>query len=161
MNNIKKVCLELFEARNYTIIEQDDNTILGSEENGSRIYLCILPELKLNINTIKYYYRFLLEEHIPHAILIYNSVITSSVKKILSNINIDIELFSQSELTFNITKHILVPEHKLIDKQDGVDYTKYPIIKKTDPVCKFFRFRPGQLIQIIRRNKSLYYRIVK
>lgn len=156
------ICKDMFNIREYTLVNEEPFSLIGRKPNGKLIHLHILQTDKLNVNIIKYYYALFHTDGINHGIIVYQNVVTSSVKKILSNINdIHIELFQLRELTFNITKHRLVPKHISVLPIEGEDISKYPVIKKTDPVVRFHGFKPGNLIKIIRNNGSIYYRIVK
>jgi DNA-directed RNA polymerase subunit H (RpoH/RPB5) len=65
------------------------------------------------------------------------------------------------ELQFNILTHDLVPLHTKIPKQPGEDYSKYPVMKTTDPVARFLGFQGGDVVRIERRDHSIAYRYVK
>ena len=63
--------------------------------------------------------------------------------------NIFIQLFDINKLSFNVTKHELVPKHTIIsDEQKNnimkkyqlSDELKFPAIKKNDPVAKYARY---------------------
>ena len=67
---------------------------------------------KLNIDSIKTHLKNVNELGYKHVIIIYNNLITASAKKVINHLaNIKIEIFSKSELEFNITKHRLSKPH--------------------------------------------------
>ncbi len=157
------VCKELFSARGYQIVEEGMNETnawyikgIGSDV----MYLYVLMQNKLNVEMIKYYYNLFVSKGIKHAILVYQTSVTPSVKKILLNFDIHIELFCMDELRYNILKHELVPRHTKVDAWK-TNAKKYPILKRTDPVSKFLGFKGGDVIRIDRRDKSIYFRFVK
>ena len=157
------VCKELYEARQYVLVEQCRDTwhLKGRPPTGgSLVHLFIITHSKLNVDLIKYYYTMFCDKGIKHAILVYQNSVTSSVKKILQSIEIHIELFCISELKYNILKHTLVPKHTKIATAKNNDQ-KYPIMKRTDPVARFIGFRHGDVIQIDRRDGSVYFRFVR
>ena len=159
---ILDVCKEMFEAREYDIYEESDHVLKATKPNGVRVYLFVLPQEKFNIDIVKYYYRLFLYENIKHAILVYKNQITPSVKKIISGIHsIRIELFCETSFYDNITRHQLVPKHIRISTDGHRDLQKYPSIRKSDPVCRFYGFNTGELIKITRRDGSIYFRVVK
>lgn len=84
-----------------------------------------------------------------------------------------VQVFLLQELAFNLTKHRLVPKHRLMNPVE-VDklrnqYTltslkQLPIILESDPVSKYFNFKPGNVCEITRMNVltgiSKAYRLV-
>ena len=87
--------------------------------------------------------------------------------------DIEIELFFEDELQYNITKHILVPEHIRLSNNKAKKFkekygTKFPILLINDPISRFFNYKSGDIIKIIRcqkikedSNYYITYRIVK
>jgi DNA-directed RNA polymerase subunit H (RpoH/RPB5) len=73
---------------------------------------------------------------------------------------------------FDITKHMLVPQHEIISEKEKEDlFKKYnitpdqlPKILDTDPVSISIGAKPGQLIKIIRKShtakQAVAYRLV-
>jgi DNA-directed RNA polymerase I, II, and III subunit RPABC1 len=95
--------------------------------------------------------------------------------------NLSFQIFLDKELYFNITKHMLVPQHIILDKKQQHDLyvelrSKNPASAKlylpkifdSDPISKYYDALPGQVFKIIRKSlfddviakESIYYRIV-
>ena len=75
-------------------------------------------------------------------------------------------LFNENELQYNITLHKYVRPHIKIegDEFDTINskYGKHlPIILASDPVSRYYNFKKGDIIKIIRRNDIIAYRVVK
>ena len=94
------------------------------------------------------------------------------LKYIWSKENIFITVFSIKHLQFNVLKHVMVPQHRVLSqfetdnvkKQYNIDSDdKFPEISRFDPVAKAIGIKPGQVCEIIRPSKSsinsYYYRI--
>lgn len=68
----------------------------------------------------------------------------------------NIEFLTYKQIVFNITKHILVPKHTFIDKEQAnvimdsfvAKANNFPDMLSTDPVAIFCNFQVGDLIQI-------------
>jgi DNA-directed RNA polymerase I, II, and III subunit RPABC1 len=84
-------------------------------------------------------------------------------ENILKTSGIFVQMFSIDKLTFNVTKHELVPKHELITEEEKDTLMKrynlesedqLPIIKKTDPVAKYLGLKAGQVCRIIRRSET-------
>lgn len=164
MQRVVQTCLELFEARNYTLTEKHPLRLSGTRPDGTCVILYLILQDKLNIDTFKHYYALIRQANCQHAILVYQNTLTSSVKNIIKSMStITLELFTMDELTFNITRHVLVPKHELDDpeRHPSRDLNNYPKIRRSDPVCRFYGFATGDIIRITRKNGGIYYRVVK
>jgi DNA-directed RNA polymerase subunit H (RpoH/RPB5) len=112
---------------------------------------------------IKYYVVSLEERDIRHGIIIYKDVVTSSCRKVIESMTMSFtfETFSFAEMQFTLTDHILYIPHTKVKKDDVPESTKgFPVLLKTDPVCRYFRFERGDVIQVHRKNGTCMYRIV-
>ena len=85
---------------------------------------------------------------------------------------IKVEVFRKTELSFNVTRHSLVPCHTPLTPAEkkqlllslGCKATSLPKIKDSDPVIKYLGLPIGTVVAISRRFGSLeveqYYRMV-
>jgi DNA-directed RNA polymerase subunit H (RpoH/RPB5) len=82
---------------------------------------------------------------------------------IYKNSNVFVQTFSIDKLTFNVTKHELVPKHEIISEEEKQELLKrynietedqLPIIKKSDPVAKYLGIKVGQVCRITRRSET-------
>jgi DNA-directed RNA polymerase subunit H (RpoH/RPB5) len=80
--------------------------------------------------------------------------------------------YNIDRLQFNVLKHVLVPQHKVINKDQVrevmiryniTDFNQIPDISRFDPVARAIGLRPGDVCHIIRPSKTSiktnYYRI--
>lgn len=75
--------------------------------------------------------------------------------------------------SFNITKHVLVPNHRILSKKEVEDLLKIydislhqlPLIKEKDPVINAISAKAGDVIEIIRdgptRNYPFYRMVIE
>ena len=74
----------------------------------------------------------------------------------------------------DITKHIFVPKHELIDQEEKEElfnkynltsYTQLPLITKDDPVCKYHGGKRNDIFKIINNSETsgiyISYRLVQ
>lgn len=166
---ILNIIIEMFSQRKYTNIDINENYIRANKPCGNKIYAFNKVIEKLNVSEIQNCMSILQREQCDHGLIIYQGTPTSVVKVIISNmeeLKIDIELFNASDLKFNITKHILVPKHEALSKEETIEFkikygTSIPVLLKTDPICKFYNFSKGEIIRVIRRDGFISFRIVK
>ena len=95
----------------------------------------------------------------------------NELKHIWESEGIFIVIESIKRLQFNILKHVIVPEHRVMSDNEVKDMMlKYnisnknqlPDISRFDPVARVIGLRPGQVCHIIRPSKTAieanYYR---
>ena len=169
MNSVSKaydVCMEMFIQRGFDIVEQDEERILAVKDDGAQI-CAFIPKImsKFNVECIQQYISMLKKMDIYHCVIVYKDSATPIAKKVVEDsCEILIELFNEEEMQYNITKHKLVPLHKLKYRKNSKEcaaFSKYPIILKTDPVSRFYGFQKGDIIEITRSNGYITHRIVK
>lgn len=182
--NVENTCIEMFEQRGFLISSNNEEHIIAQKKEGKKegkkdgkkdgkknikSKICAFKTIndKVNVESIKKYMNDLNDLGIKHCIIIYKEGITSSAKQIIAtSIDTKIEVFLESDLHFNKTKHRLVPEHIALSKTDSINFkkkygTKLPAILKTDPISRFYNFQRGFIIKIIRKNGFVSYRVVK
>jgi len=164
---ITNTCKEMITQRGYVIESETDDYIICVSHEGEKIYIILISTPKFNIEKLTEYIILMNQVNISHSIIIYGDTITPMTKKtIQTTTELEIELFSESELLFNITKHILVPiheklsayENKIFKKRFGV---KFPVILTTDPISRFFNFKKNDIIRVTRKNNYVSYLIVR
>jgi DNA-directed RNA polymerase subunit H (RpoH/RPB5) len=89
-------------------------------------------------------------------IIVTKSIMASNTRKII-NMFSNIEIFLESELSFNIMRHVLQPKMRKIpmNKRDV-----YPIMLETDAVAKFMKWTKGDFIEVTRKNQVSYRLVI-
>jgi len=101
-----------------------------------------------------------------------NETIINELKHIWEKDGIFIVIENIKRLQFNILKHVLVPQHIIIDDKEVEEVMKkyniknkmeFPDISRFDPVARVIGLRPGDVCRIIRPSKTAitteYYRV--
>jgi len=101
-----------------------------------------------------------------------NETLLNSVKHIWESDKIFIILQPLKRIQFNILKHVLVPPHRVLSREETnqikkryniIDDNQFPDISRFDPVAQAIGIRPGEVCEIIRTSKTAisapYYRI--
>lgn len=159
---------EMLTDRGYSVSIGDCITVPG--------VLCvyIISEPKVGVNHVKDIRAALESNNIKHAIIVYNQSITSFSKQYIDEMIQDgfrVEIFKNSELYFNITKHQFVPKHTLLSVEEKnklvrslrIIPNQLPHIKKSDAMAKYMGLMKGDVVKIDRKSEitenSIYYRI--
>ena len=172
-DKVMKTIKEMLKQRKYKIVEEDDEKIIAVSltEDSDKIYVFKQIIRTFNIKRVKQITSILESINIKHCITIYKDSATPAAKKCVNILHIDkqIELFIEKELKYNITKHVLVPEHIELSNEESkafkLEYgTKLPIILKLGPISRFYNYKIGNVIKIVRKSKNganITYRIVQ
>lgn len=153
--NIKNVLSELIKQRKYTLVSEEKDRIIAStaEKNHVCIFTNIVSEI--NISNIRLYKDLLERMNINHGIIIYKNTITPTAKTAIHTMTVitELEIFHESELQFNPTKHRLVPKMTALSSQEAKKFKlKYGIqiskMKHSDPIAKFMGWKKGDIIKI-------------
>lgn len=98
------------------------------------------------------------------AILIVDYPISSAGSKRLNTVtSVRWQVFKDSDLTYNPTTHVDVPEHELLTAEEAeakiremkTHPTHVPLIKISDPIVRYFNWPVGGLIRIHRNDYSV------
>lgn len=104
------------------------------------------------------------EKKLGHAILVVQQKLTAFARTAIQEMGpkFEIEVFHESELIVNVTKHILVPEHVPLSAEEKksllarykVKENQLPRIQHTDPVARYFGMKKGQVVKITRPSET-------
>lgn len=167
--SVRGTILEMLDQRGYTVHldESDDYIILATKPDGERMCAILMDIHKFDVSRLKEYIGLMKQLDVNHSIVVYKDKVTSKTKKTVENLdNIKIELFTDEELSFNITKNKLVPQHIPLCKEESKLFiqrygSRFPIIRITDPIARFYGFEKGDVIQIRHGNGYIDHCIVK
>ena len=167
---IRTTFMEMFQQRNYSSIEETEDMITAEEENEDKVCVFLTVKNKFNVEDFKSHMNQLAEMEIKHGIVVYNDI-TAPTKKLISDTSefkIELEEFQANSVLYNITKHRLARPHvRLTDKKEildlkrNYDLSKFPILRQNDAMAKFYGFKKGDIVKIIRKNGYVSYRVVR
>jgi DNA-directed RNA polymerases I, II, and III subunit RPABC1 len=168
---------EMIQQRGYEISKKESNkeTLVGIRGSQEKIVAFLTPVAKFSVGRVKEFMSLVSKMNsemkddieIKRCIVVYTNTITPMAKKVVENsLNVVIELFTIAEMMYNITKHVLVPQHIRLDVDDATAFKKkfgirFPTLLYTDKVSKFYGYTRGDVIKIIRTNNFVAYRIVR
>lgn len=183
--NSFKTIKEMFEARNkHDIVQKllciSDNELdeLSKAKNiftldvPTKLRIVYYLDFKMRVNDLKGV--MLSENPFENYIVVLKDKTTSSNMSNIHSLDANVQVFELRELQFNISKHVLVPKHRLIPSTDETfasilqklnirSRTQLPVILRTDPMARFLNAKSGDLIEITRYSPTsgehIFYRI--
>ena len=177
-SSVRTVLFEMMHDRGFVRLEYEDEHFLRFSDNQhNHTVICFVNEHKVSVKKIKQI-KEMLEKEITYScaclVILYKHLVTTFAKQFISSDvkNVFVQLFSEKELSFNITKHIYVPKHTLLtssQKKTVISTFKtpanhFPMMLHSDPVCRYFGCTPGSMFKIERPSETcgMYtlYRVV-
>jgi len=160
-----QILTEMLNDRGFDVSFDTQPYIAVSRESPLKRILIVLSEdeSNTNISTVKTQLNLMKMYDVDHSILAYRGSLTPSAQKAITCLqDYRIELFTIQELQYNVTKHNLVPKHTLSTNTQIKKYRdSLPIILQSDPICRYYDFKRGNIIEVERRNGLIVYRIVR
>ena len=161
------------EKQNKSNIENEDFniTFTNNYDSKKKIFIFKIHNAKVGINHVKAVIQSLNDNECTHALIIHTLVVTSFARQFIETSDYKIELFNENELIKNITKHYLVPKHKLLKEEEvkllidelQISPQNLPKMRKNDPISRYYCAQVNDVFEITRYDnsiKTLYYRIV-
>ena len=184
--------LRMFQARGYWVqksalpIDLDDFVLMMESVNGNMfdfrvrksekewLKVCFPKAAKTGVRDMRDIVQSATDDGIHHIVLVLKRKITPFANNRLSeHKDIHIEKFNTLDLCRDITQHSLVPPHRILSKTEVAitlqqlkikSTSLFNAIQLTDPICKFFDARVGQVFEIRRTSpeghRYLAYRVV-
>jgi DNA-directed RNA polymerase I, II, and III subunit RPABC1 len=129
------------------------------------VYVEFNGEQNLGIKPVKQFVHEVSTRNCYSGILITSVSPTSASKKIAQAMDPKkhtIEMFQESDLVINITKHELVPKHVLLSHAEKAQLlqryrlkdSQLPRIQRSDPVARYLGLRNGQVVKIVRMSET-------
>jgi DNA-directed RNA polymerase subunit H len=181
MNNQLDMLLEKKDEGSNLETKDEGSNLETKEDKGKKLYIRYFLGKVLRPNNLQEMIDdlFIITETLNKNDTLYivikddvNETLLTELKHIWEKDSIFIVIENIKRLQFNILKHILVPEHKIMNDDDIKKMTiKYnitnlnqlPEISRFDPVARAICLKPGDICHIIRPSKTAiktdYYRL--
>lgn len=159
----------MMEDRGYIVEKIVDNkdtkdVFMIASKAQNRLLIYYVESNKINVKNIKEIEIILNDTNCNELLLIYKCNITTFAKQyILCDMkHVAVQCFSRQELAFNVTKHVLVPKHEILNTEEKKNVLanyktplkNFPYILESDPVAKYYNMKHGQLVKITRYSAS-------
>lgn len=167
MEKAHRICIEMLQQRNYEIVDDGEDKIVALKPDGTQMIVFFADSNKFNVKNIQVYISLMNDLQIFHAIIVYKEGVTSFTKKAIEqSMEMKFELFAEKDLQYNITKHRYQPKFDPLTMEEALELKKtygnsFPIMRKDDPIAKFYNYQKGDIIRITRNSGYVSYRVVK
>lgn len=145
---------------------REELTLLCAHNNNvnDKMYVFFPDDPKIGVKVVQQYAIKMEEDQVQRAIVIVRAGLTPSAKQAMKNLGPEyvMEDFLESEMLINITEHELVPQHILLTVEEKEElFSRYKLKESqlmkmltTDPVARYYGFKRGQVIKIIRNSDT-------
>lgn len=134
-----------------------DVTIIESKDEYFRLptaLVVFIEDSKVSVQTMKSIIGIRKSDD-EVIVIVHSKPLTSDAKKMANGPLI--ETFEYDEMAFDLLD--VVPKHeKVLDRPK--DWKRFPIIRKTDAVCKYYNFQPKDIVKIVNDDNTIEYRRV-
>lgn len=162
-------CLNMLKKRNYKILNENklEMQILCEKINNEKVLLLFNTTPKFDTKSMKEIISMMNKSKLRHVIVIYKDTVTPATKNILSqSVDMYIELFAEEDLQIDITEHILQPKFECLSDVEAEEFKKkygikFGSLRVDRPISRFYDYKKGDIIRIIRKDGYISYRIVK
>ena len=147
--------------------DRDSLTILVPKEDDptDQIFVFFPEEVKVGVKALKVYAERMQTAGTSRAIVVVQQSLTPFAKAALVDLfapKFHMEQFQEQELLVNITEHVLVPQHRLLSKEEKatllarykVKDTQLPRIQHSDPVARYYGLNRGEVVRIVRPSQT-------
>ncbi|KAH7106516.1 DNA-directed RNA polymerase I [Auriculariales sp. MPI-PUGE-AT-0066] len=134
------------------------------EDPTDQIFVFYSEEKSVSIKTMRKFLDILMQKSIQRGIIVYSGNMTPSARKVITGVSQDYKLeeFAEVDLIVNITKHVLVPQHEVLDAERKRELllryrlkdTQLPRIQLADPVARYYGLKRGQVVKITRPSET-------
>lgn len=171
---VRQTLYEMLHDRGYTRVESDTHEKIVASNGTDKTLVCFVYDPKVSVKKLKSIKEIIDAGIYTCLIIVYKSMITAFAKQfIVTDVNnLNVQVFSENELSFNITKHELVPKHELLSTKDRNDLVRkyraslrnFPLMLSSDPVARYYGALPGTMFKITRKSPTageyVLYRVV-
>ena len=143
------------ELANIFLVAIPSSIVVESGEKRIRIFYFNQQQLKKHLKSYTFE-----EDTVGVHIIVNSEKLNHATAKVLQEAyklaKIKCQLFNLNEVLINISKHVLVPRHDLLTKEDEqrvlAQYmstkTQLPWILRSDPMARYIGLEPGQIVMI-------------
>lgn len=148
-------------------LEEDTESVF--ENDDTKVLVLYHPQDSVGVAFVKMCYQKLEEQNIKNLIIVKWGKLTPTAKTTIDEMNDhNIQVFDVEEISNNVTKHVLVPKHELLTKDETMTLlkkyrsvkTQLPRILKSDPVIRYYGWNKGDIVRIIRKSGEITYRCI-
>lgn len=152
MSDIRKNTLLMLSRRGY------DTTVLESTNEYFRLHkvlIVFIEDAKVAVGTIKTITTNIRKDNEELVVIVHSKPLTAEARKLAKHHSI--ETFEYDEMAFDLLE--VVPKHEKVS-DTPIDWKRFPIIRKTDAVCKYYNFKQKDIIKIENDDNTIEYRRV-
>ena len=159
MERAQKNCLLMLRERGYAVTPMETSedfkpVMTATHRRASRVAVYTVAGAKVGVRDTRRIVEDAVESGVDHIIVIHEHGITPFARGEIGKSDLRVELFPADFFGFHLTRHILVPPHRLVTPSErrlvadkyGID--RLPRLVSTDPVVRWLDLPRGAIVSI-------------
>ena len=153
------------------ILQLDNDKNYNTEIKNKKVYIKMFDYKISSINKTSPVGEFISKYEKEYKFVVVQDISTRA-EDMIDSYQTQIEIFKFNKLQSDITEHDLVPQHIILNKEEGEEVLEayrarkrdMPLIRSNEPVAKYYNVKPGEIVKILRPSPStveiVAYRLV-
>lgn len=153
------------------VVNLDNNKNYNTDIQNKKIYIKIFQYKISSISEKSPIGEFLKKYNTDYKFIIVQDI-TAKIEDTINSYGTQVEIFKFNKLQSDLTEHMLVPQHEVLEKDEGDNVLEsyrarkrdMPLIRTNEDVARYYNMKSGEVVKIYRPSpitcEAVAYRLV-